>query len=89
MSLNYDEIIVKIAVNTVTEVFKFCAETAKGGFDWLNTKNKPIAKKWRNVAEQWMGDKDAFQYKKEEGMDAYEKQEAHIKKLREEARRWG
>ena len=38
MSLNYDEIIVKIAVNTVTEVFKFCAETAKGGFDWLNTK---------------------------------------------------
>jgi hypothetical protein len=57
--------------------------------DWLNTKNKPIAKKWRNVAEQWMGDKDAFQYKKEEEMDAYEKQEAHIKKLREEARRWG
>ena len=57
--------------------------------DWLNTKNKPIAKKWRNVAEQWMGDKDAIQYKKEEEMDAYEKQEAHIKKLREEARRWG
>jgi len=57
--------------------------------DWLNTKNKPIAKKWRNVAEQWMGDKDAFQYKKEEEMDDYEKQEAHIKKLREEARRWG
>jgi len=57
--------------------------------DWLNTKNKPIAKKWRNVAEQWMGEKDAIQYKKEEEMDAYEKQEAHIKKLREEARRWG
>ena len=57
--------------------------------DWLNTKNKPIAKKWRNVAEQWMGDKDAFQYKKEDEMDDYEKQEAHIKKLREEARRWG
>ena len=57
--------------------------------DWLNTKNKPIAKKWRNVAEQWIGDKDAIQYKKQEEMDAYEKQEAHRKKLREEAKRWG
>ena len=57
--------------------------------DWLNTKNKPIAKKWRNVAEQWIGDKDAIQYKKAEEMNAYEKQEAHRKKLREEAKRWG
>ena len=57
--------------------------------DWLNTKGKDIRAIWRNSAEQWFGYKNAIPYKKEEEMDAYEKQEAHIKKLREEARRWG
>lgn len=57
--------------------------------DWLNTKGNPMAATWRHTSEQWMNGKDAIEFKKEEEMDAYEKQEAHIKKLKEEARRWG
>ncbi len=57
--------------------------------DWINTKGKAIGTIWRNSAEQWFEYKSAIEYKKEEEMDAYEKQEAHIKKLKEEARRWG
>jgi len=57
--------------------------------DWINTKGKAIGAIWRNSAEQWFEYKSAIEYKKEEEMDAYEKQEAHIKKLKEEARRWG
>ena len=57
--------------------------------NWINKKGFEVSKVWRNSAELWFGDKDAIQYKKEEEMDAYEKQEAHIKKLKEEARRWG
>ncbi len=57
--------------------------------DWINTKGKAIGAIWRNSAEQWFEYKSAIEYKKEEEMDAYEKQEAHRKKLREEARKWG
>ena len=57
--------------------------------EWVNKKGYDVAITWRNTAEIWMRDDDAIQYKKEEEMDAYEKQEAHRKKLREEARRWG
>lgn len=57
--------------------------------NWLNTKGNPISATWRHTSEQWMNGKDAIEFKKEEEMDAYEKQEAHIKKLKEEARRWG
>jgi hypothetical protein len=57
--------------------------------NWINTKGNPMGAIWRHTAEQWMESKDAIQYKKEEDMDDYEKQEAHIKKLKEEARRWG
>lgn len=57
--------------------------------DWINTKGNPMAATWRHTAEQWMSSKDAIEFKKEEEMDAYEKQEAHRKKLREEARRCG
>ena len=57
--------------------------------DWINTKGNSIAATWRHTSEQWMNGKDAIEFKKEEEMDAYEKQEAHIKKLKEEARRWG
>ena len=57
--------------------------------NWINKKGFEVSKVWRNSAELWFGYKDAIQYKKEEEMDAYEKQEAHIKKLKEEARRWG
>ena len=55
--------------------------------DWINTKGKAIGTIWRNSAEQWFEYKSAIEYKKEEEMDAYEKQEAHIKKLKEEAHR--
>ena len=57
--------------------------------EWINKKGFAIGTIWRNSAEQWFNYKDAIQYKKEEEMDDYEKQEAHRKKLREEARRWG
>ena len=57
--------------------------------DWLNTKGNSIAATWRHTSEQWMNGKDAIEFKKEDEMDAYEKQEAHRKKLREDARRWG
>jgi hypothetical protein len=57
--------------------------------NWINKKGFEVSKVWRNSAELWFGDKDAIQYKKEDEMDAYEKQEAHRKKLREEARRCG
>ena len=57
--------------------------------EWINKKGFAIGTIWRNSAEQWFNYKDAIQYKKEEEMDDYEKQEAHIKKLKEEARRWG
>ena len=57
--------------------------------DWINTKGNPMAATWRHTAEQWMNSKDAIEFKKEEEMDAYEKQEEHRKKLREEARRCG
>ena len=57
--------------------------------DWINTKGKAIGTIWRNSAEQWFEYKSAIEYKKEEEMDAYEKQEAHRKKLREDARKWG
>ena len=57
--------------------------------NWINKKGYQVSQIWRNTAELWLGDKDAIQYKKEEEMDDYEKQEAHRKKLREEARRWG
>jgi len=57
--------------------------------EWVNKKGYDVAITWRNTAEIWMRDDDAIQYKKEEEMDDYEKQEAHIKKLKEEARRWG
>jgi len=57
--------------------------------NWINKKGFEVSKVWRNSAELWFGDKDAIQYKKEEEMDAYEKQEAHRKKLREDARKWG
>ena len=57
--------------------------------EWVNKKGYDVAITWRNTAEIWMRDDDAIQYKKEEEMDDYEKQEAHRKKLREEARRWG
>ena len=57
--------------------------------NWINKKGFEVSKVWRNSAELWFGDKDAIQYKKEDEMDAYEKQEAHRKKLREDARKWG
>ena len=57
--------------------------------EWVNKKGYDVAPTWRNSAELWMRDTDAIDHKKEEEMDAYEKQEAHRKKLREEARRWG
>ena len=57
--------------------------------NWINKKGFEVYKVWRNSAELWFGDKDAIQYKKEDEMDAYEKQEAHRKKLREDARKWG
>jgi hypothetical protein len=57
--------------------------------DWLNKNGVDIRPTWRNFAEQWFCYNENEDCKKEEEMDDYEKQEAHIKKLREEARRWG
>ena len=57
--------------------------------DWLNKNGVDIRPTWRNFAEQWFCYNENEDCKKEEEMDDYEKQEAHIKKLLEEARRWG